>query len=96
MTALFSRSNPPKQGPNSNQNKGHLGSRYIYIYVCIFVKTIFSKKGLKTGLFRANKVTIDFPSIFFHRVKNTGALHGPQKNVLGSDQADLQGSRKMQ
>ena len=24
--------NPPKQGLNSNQNKGHLGSWYIYIY----------------------------------------------------------------
>ena len=27
--------NPPKQGPNSNQNKGHLGSRYIIIYIFI-------------------------------------------------------------
>ena len=28
---LFLKVNPPKQGPNFNQNKGHLGSRYIHI-----------------------------------------------------------------
>ena len=28
---LFLKVNLPKQGLNSNQNKGHLGSRYIYI-----------------------------------------------------------------
>ena len=32
---LFLKVNPPKQGPNSNQNKGHLGSRYIIIYIFI-------------------------------------------------------------
>ena len=25
--------NPPKQGSNSNQNKGHLGSRYVILLV---------------------------------------------------------------
>ena len=30
----FSKINPPKQGQNSNQNKGHhLGSRYMIVYV---------------------------------------------------------------
>ena len=29
LTSICSRSTPPKQGRNSNQNKGHLGSRYI-------------------------------------------------------------------
>ena len=33
---LFWWLNPSKQGLNSNQNKGHLGSRYIYIYVYCF------------------------------------------------------------
>ena len=33
---LFLKVSPPKQGPNSNQNKGpHLGSRYIYIFILI-------------------------------------------------------------
>ena len=27
MTSIFEPVNPPKQGPNSNQNNGHLGSR---------------------------------------------------------------------
>ena len=30
MTSIFEGQPPPKQGPNSNQNKGHLGSRSIY------------------------------------------------------------------
>ena len=31
---LFLKVDPPKkQGQNSNQNKGHLGSRYLYIYI---------------------------------------------------------------
>ena len=29
---LFLGFNPPKEGPYINQNKGHLGSRHIYIY----------------------------------------------------------------
>ena len=29
----FLKVNPPKQGQHSNQNKGHLGYRYIYIYI---------------------------------------------------------------
>ena len=34
LTGLFLKApNPPKQGPNFNQNKGpHLDSSYIYIY----------------------------------------------------------------
>ena len=28
---LFWGLNPPKQGPNFNQNKGHLGSRYTFL-----------------------------------------------------------------
>ena len=32
-TSIFKgRSPPKKQGQNSNQNKGHLGSRYLYMY----------------------------------------------------------------
>ena len=33
MTSIFEGTQPPKKGLNSNQNKGHLGSRYIYIYM---------------------------------------------------------------
>ena len=29
LSSILVASNPPKQGPNSNQNKGHLGSRYL-------------------------------------------------------------------
>ncbi len=36
----FWRSTPPKQGLNSNQNKGHLGSRYIYM---VFFRNVFSQ-----------------------------------------------------
>ena len=25
--------NPPKEGPNSNQNRAHLGSRHVMIFV---------------------------------------------------------------
>ena len=39
---LFWELNPPKEGRNSNQNKGHLGSRYIYIFVYfMFVSDLF-------------------------------------------------------
>ena len=41
---LFLKVNPPKQGPNSNQNKGpHLGSRYIYIIIYIRIGIIESR-----------------------------------------------------
>ena len=33
---LFLKVNPPKQGRNSNQNKGQLGSRYIHM-ICFFL-----------------------------------------------------------
>lgn len=31
MSPILERNNPPKQGPNSNQNRGHSGSRYLNI-----------------------------------------------------------------
>ena len=41
-TPPFLKVNPPKQGPNFNQNKGpHLGSRYIYIYKYINIYIIY-------------------------------------------------------
>ena len=33
LTPIFLALTPPKQVPNSNQNKGHLGSMYTYIYI---------------------------------------------------------------
>ena len=38
VCSVFWGLNPPKEGPISNQNKGHWGSRYIYIYIykCIY------------------------------------------------------------
>ena len=32
MTSIL-EGQPPKTKPFSNQNKGHLGSRYIYVYI---------------------------------------------------------------
>ena len=43
--------NPPKQGPNFNQNKGHLGSRYIYIYILyIYVISLVGNPKLNLHL----------------------------------------------
>ena len=36
MTSIF-QGQPPQNKALSNQNKGHLGSGYIYIYVCIYI-----------------------------------------------------------
>ena len=44
LTTLFLKGpNPSKQGRNSNQNKDHLGSRYIYIYLYIHMYGCFQK-----------------------------------------------------
>ena len=39
MSTIFNLFHPPKQGPSSNQNKGHLASRYITVVhdMCISI-----------------------------------------------------------
>ena len=51
----FCRSTPSKQGLNSNQNKGHLGSRYmctmcIHIYIYTFVSGSINSTPFKRGI----------------------------------------------
>ena len=42
---LFLKVNAPKQGPNSNQNKGHLGSRLLCVRSCFSLFAIIVLSG---------------------------------------------------
>ena len=40
MTSILEGQPPKKQGRNSNQNKGHLGSRSIYFFSCVVLEEL--------------------------------------------------------
>ena len=57
---VFLSLNPPKKKARSNQNKGHLGSRCIYIYICENIHILPSLKSTtrnKMASFKTGWVT---------------------------------------
>ena len=50
MSTSFNRFHPPKQGPGSNQNKGHLASRYTVSVVHDICINICNRSACLTWL----------------------------------------------
>ena len=66
MTSIL-EVNPPKQGRNSNQNKGHLGSRYTML--------VFEMKNMSGG--------IESMDIYFHnKHRFANAMHETMKTQI--------------
>ena len=64
---LFWWLNAPKQGRTSNQNKGHVGSRYLFLFCFVeILHLIFSRQGetltfLGIEMFKKRKIAMGLP-----------------------------------
>ncbi len=82
---------PPKEGPNSNQNKGHLGSRYIYIYYIYIYSSRFKTRNYmkKKVTFRLLAATSQVWKMLRNRPGNLGFCSGTYPNKMCTSNREI-------
>ena len=91
MSSILGRNNPPKQGPNSNQNRGpHLGSSCIYIHVS-------SNLGETWKSFQAKWSEVILPTNppkYYNCAFGSSSLNGASQKKINHHSPKLSGTKK--